>query len=278
MTVKSCSTVLLAGVAAAALAACSNSNRRESLAYIEKPVEQLYNEAAESIDKRLWDQAALQFNEVQRQHPYSEWAQRSMLMASYAHYRGRDYDESVQAAEQYIALFPGGQGAAYAYYLIGVSHFEQIIDVGREQGRTNLALAGLTEVVRRFPQTEYARDAELKVDMVRDQLAGKEMQIGRYYLRTSEHLSAINRFKTVVDQYDTTTHTPEALHRLVEAYLSIGLDGQALAAASVLGHNYPGSEWYADTYELMTSKGVVPETAPEGDDGGWFSGMWNSIF
>lgn len=276
--VRKSALLLSFGVSLAVLSACQGAARRESLAYVDKPVEQLYNEAARSLDKRLWDQAALQFNEVQRQHPYSEWAQRSMLMASYAHYRDNSYADAISSAESYIALYPGGEGAAYAYYLIGVSHFEQIIDVGREQGRSELALVALNEVVRRFPTSEYARDAELKVDMVRDQLAGKEMSIGRYYLRNAEYLAAINRFKRVIDEYETTTHAPEALHRLVEAYLSVGLEGQALAAASVLGYNYPGSDWYADSYALMTDRGLKPETAPDGDKKGWLSKMWNRMF
>ncbi len=223
---------------------------------MEKPVEQIYTEATRSLDKKLWDQAALQFQEVQRQHPFSEWAQRSMLMAAYAQYRSKDYAEAVASSESYLALHPGGEGAAYAYYLIGISHFDQILDVGREQSRSELALAALSEVVRRYPTSEYARDASLKVDMVRDQLAGKEMEIGRFYLRRSNYLAAINRFKRVVDEFQTTTHAPEAMHRLVEAYISIGLYGEAQSIAAVLGYNYPGSKWYQDSYRLMTSRDI----------------------
>jgi outer membrane protein assembly factor BamD len=200
-----------------------------------------------------------------------------MLMAAYAHYRSRDYDEAIGSAQEFIALHPGADGAAYAYYLVAISHFDQIIDVGREQARSELALAALNEVTRRFPQSDYARDAELKIDMVRDQLAGKEMSIGRYYLKRDEHLAAINRFRRVIEEYDTTTHAPEALHRLVEAYLAIGLVSQAQAAAAVLGHNYPGSDWYADSYALMTRQGVAMEAA-EADGSGWFSRMWGRLF
>ncbi len=252
--------ILTAVTASMALGACA-SKGKEQLAYVEKPVEQLYNDAAASLDRKLWDRAALEFQEVQRQHPYSEWAQRAMLMTAFAQYKSRDYEEAVSSAQNYVALFPGGQGAAYAYYLIAASHFDQIIDVGRDQGRTELALAALEEVVRRFPSSEYARDSELKIDMVRDQLAGKEMTIGRYYLKNSEHLAAINRFKRVVDEFETTTHAAEALHRLVEAYLSIGLIGQAEQVAAVLGHNYPASKWYDDSYKLLRSKGVDLNTA-----------------
>lgn len=274
---------LALGVAAltvsGALTGCaSNSDRQESVAYVERPVETIYNEAVYSLERRVWQIAALQFDEVQRQHPYSIWAERALLMSAYARYRGRAYDEAVASAQEYIALHPGGESAPYAYYLIAACHFDQIIDVGREQSRTELALAALNEITSRFPDTEYARDAMLKADMVRDQLAGKEMEIGRYYLRRDEHLAAINRFQRVIKEYDTTTHTPEALHRLVEAYLSIGLRGQAQASAAVLGYNYPGSEWYVDTYNLMTGAGVTMPNQPEEKDEGWLSGMWNSIF
>ena len=247
--------LLTLGATAFSLAACGGRARQE-LAYVEKPVEQLYREATRSLDRGVWDQAALEFNEVQRQHPFSVWAQRSMLMASYAQYRSRDYAEAITSSEGYLALHPGGDGAAYAYYLIGICHFEQILDVGREQSRSELALASLSEVVRRYPQSEYARDASLKVDMVRDQLAGKEMEIGRFYLREKNHLAAINRFRRVVEEYQTTSHTPEALHRLVEAYISIGLLGEAQAAAAVLGYNYPGNQWYQDSYKLLTSRDI----------------------
>lgn len=269
--------LLAAGVAATA--ACAGTSRQEQLAYIERPVEVIYDEATQSLDRRNWDLAAAQFNEVQRQHPYSVWAQRAMLMAAYSHYRSRDYDDAIKSAQEYVSLHPGGDGAPYAYYLIAVSHFDQIIDVGREQARSELALAALNEVTARFPDSEYARDAELKQDMVRDQLAGKEMEIGRYYLRRSEHLAAINRFRKVVQTYDTTSHAPEALHRLVESYLSIGLVGQAQAAAAVLGHNYPGSDWYQDSYALMQGQGVELPKTPDSKAGfNMFERAWNVIF
>lgn len=251
---------LAAGVALFAASACASNSRQTDLAYVEQPVETIYNNALRSMDRNMWVVSAAQFDEVQRQHPYSPWAQRAMLMASYSRYRARDYDKSISSAEEYISLHPGGEGAPYAYYLVAINHFDQIIDVGRDQARSDLALRALNEVVARFPESDYARDAELKIDMVRDQLAGKEMEIGRYYLQRSEHLAAINRFKKVVTDYQTTTHVPEALHRLVEAYLSIGLTGQAQQVAAVLGANYPGSVWYSDSYALMQGQGVsLPE-------------------
>jgi outer membrane protein assembly factor BamD len=255
---------LLASLAGAALlGGCASNSRQQELAYVERPVETIYSEAVRSLDRRNWDIASRQFDEVQRQHPYSPWAQRAMLMSAYSHYRSRDYQDAIQSAQEYIRLHPGGDGAPYAYYLVAICHFDQIIDVGREQARSELTLAALNEVTARFPQSPYARDAELKTDMVRDQLAGKEMEIGRYYLRRSEHLAAINRFKAVIQKYDTTSHAPEALHRLVEAYLSIGLVSQAQASAAVLGHNYPGSDWYTDSYKLMQGVGVELHQAPD---------------
>jgi outer membrane protein assembly factor BamD len=275
---RSSGVYLAAGIALIA-AGCAGNSRREEIAYVERPVETIYNEAVQSLDRNRWDQAALQFDEVQRQHPYAIWAQRAMLMSAYAHYRSRDYEEAMKSAQEYISLHPGGDGAPYAYYLVAVSHFDQIIDVGREQARSELALAALNEVTARYPESEYARDAELKTDMVKDQLAGKEMEIGRYYLRRSEHLAAINRFKKVIKDYDTTSHAPEALHRLVESYLAIGLTGQAQAAAAVLGYNYPGSAWYQDTYALMQGQGVELPERPNSQAGfNMFERMWRLIF
>lgn len=270
---------LAAGVALIGLSACAGNTRQTDLAYIERPVETIYNDALRSLDRNLWVVAAAQFDEVQRQHPYSPWAQRAMLMAAYARYRARDYERAVASAEEYISLHPGGDGAPYAYYLIAVSHFDQIIDVGRDQARSDLALRAFTEVTARFPESDYARDAELKMDMVRDQLAGKEMEIGRYYLTRSEHLAAINRFKKVISDYQTTSHVPEALHRLVEAYLAIGLNGQAQQTAAVLGHNYPGSNWYSDTYAIMQGQGVQLPEKPDAKAGfNLFERIGNFIF
>ncbi len=258
---------LAAGVALLAVSGCAGNSRQQELAYIERPVETIYNDAVRSLNRSMWPLAAAQFDEVQRQHPYSPWAQRGMLMAAYARYRARNYEAAISSANDYISLHPGGDGAPYAYYLIAVSHFDQIIDVGRDQGRSYNALRSLNEVVARYPNSDYARDAVLKLDMVRDQLAGKEMEIGRYYLNRSEHLAAINRFKRVITDYQTTSHVPEALHRLVEAYLSIGLTGQAQQAAAVLGHNYPGSDWYSDSYALMQGQGVNLPAKPDSNAG-----------
>ena len=256
-------TLLSVSVAALVLSACQGNNRREELAYVERPVELLYSRATDELDKRDYDDAILLFIEVERQHPYSEWARRSSLMSAFAAYESRKFDEAVSTAQRYLSLNPAGQGAPYAYYLIAICHFDQIMDVGRDQKTTELARDALNDVVRRYPESDYARDATVKLDMVNDQLAGKEMEIGRWYLRRNQHLSAVNRFRTVVSDFDTTSHTPEALHRLVEVYLAMGLKQEALAAGSVLGYNYPESIWYQYSYRLLSGQGLDPEGASE---------------
>lgn len=254
------SSIVLVTTAALALTACqSRSSRREELAYVERPVEQLYNQAAAELDNRDYENAVLLFNEVERQHPYSEWARRAMVMTAFAHYQARHYDEAIEGARRYLALHPGGSEADYAYYLIAVSYFDQITDVGRDQAITEQARDAFMDVIRRFPESQYARDATVKLDMVRDQLAGKDMEVGRWYLRNNQTLAAIKRFGTVVKKYDTTSHAPEALHRLVEAYLTLGLRDQALAVGSTLGYNYPNSDWYKMSYRLLTEEGMDPE-------------------
>src|SRR5262249_10332153 len=172
------------------------------------------------------------------------------------------YNEAIMAADRFITLHPGNKDAPYAYYLKAVSLYEQIVDVGRDQRRTEQAMAALSDLIRRFPQTDYARDARLKLDLTRDHLAGKEMSIGRYYLKRGEYVAAISRSRTVVDKYQTTSHIPEALHRLVECYLSLGVVKEARAAAAVLGNNYPGSDWYEDSYSMMAENGQEPERHP----------------
>lgn len=243
-----------------ALAGCGSGD--DTIEYVERPAETIYTEAANALDERDFDEAAQLFDEVERQHPYSRWATRAQLMSAYAYYQNLEYDEAIIALDRFIRLHPGNDDVAYAYYLRALCYYERISDVERDQEMTELAMGALTEVVRRFPDTAYARDARLKYDLTQDQLAGREMTIGRYYLRQGHQQAAINRFRTVVDQYQTTTHVPEALHRLAEAYLTLGLVDEAQAAAAVLGHNYPGSEWYIDSYALLVDDGV----RPAGDD------------
>ena len=256
--------VVVATACALALSACaSNKKDKVRLAYEERPVELLYSTGANRLDRHLWNQAVGYFQEVERQHPYSEWSRRAILMQAYAHYQGNDYAEAVGDADRFIQLYPGNPTAAYAHYIKAICYFEQIVDVNRDQAATAQALSALQDVVRRYPTTEYAADARLKIDMVNDQLAGKEMTIGRWYLRQGDTLAAINRFKTVVDRYQTTSHTPEALYRLVEGYLTLGLMEEAKRNGAVLGYNYPGDQWYADAYKLLTSKGLKPAVEPK---------------
>jgi outer membrane protein assembly factor BamD len=255
--------VLIAGVCALALAGCAGHGKKKAqLAYEERPVELLYSAGADRLDRRQWGQAVQYFQEVERQHPYSEWARRSVMMQAFAHYEGNNYDEAIADADRFIQLYPGNPSASYAHYLKAVCYFEQITDVGRDQAATGQALDALQDVVQRYPNTEYAADARLKIDMVKDQLAGKEMTVGRYYLRQGDTLAAIGRFRSVVDRYQTTSHTPEALYRLVESYLTIGLMDEAKKNGAVLGFNYPGDAWYGDAYRLLTAKGLRPAVEP----------------
>jgi outer membrane protein assembly factor BamD len=252
------------------LASCSGKNRPK-LAYEERPVELLYNTGYERLQRHRWADAVDYFQEVERQHPYSEWSRRAILMQIYAYYQNGNYVESVAAADRFIQLFPGSPSAAYAYYMRATCNFERIVDVGRDQAYAVAALNGLKDVARRYPGTPYASDASVKIDMVNDQLAGKEMNIGRYYQRANQPLAAIGRYKSVIDNeaFQRTSHTPEALYRLVEVYLGLGLKDEATRNAAVLGFNYPGSPWYAEAYALLNENGARPETAPTGQRESW---------
>lgn len=255
--------MLVIGVGVA-LAGCA-SKKEEG--YIERPVETLYNNAMDQLLNGNYADAAKSFDEVDQQHPYSVWATKAQLMNAYALYEEKRYDESIVAAERFIQLHPGYRDVAYAYYLKALDYYIQITDVERDQTSTEQALNALGEVVRRFPNTKYARDARLKMDLCRDHLAGKEMEIGRFYEDRGDYLAAINRFQTVVKKYQTTTHVPEALTRLVECYYALGLIDEAKRTASVLGYNYPNSPWYKATYALLTT-GKETASSP---DRGWFA-------
>jgi outer membrane protein assembly factor BamD len=253
-----------------ALAACGDS---KNTVYIEKPVDDLYNKAMDDLVDENYTQAAKTFDQVESQHPYSVWATKSQLMQIYTQYEDGKYDDAIISADRFIQLHPGHRDVAYAYYLKAICYYMQIVDVGRDQKLTQLALKALDDVVRRFPDSKYARDAKLKLDFTRDHLAGKEMEIGRYYLKRGDYLAGMNRFKRVIDNYQTTTHVPEALERLVECDLALGLNKEAKANAAVLGYNYPGSHWYGDAYALMTG-GAAPTTASEG----WFGRLVGGVF
>lgn len=255
---------------ALALAGCSSSDED---VYVERSVEELYNRGMDLVTEGAYKTAAKAFDEVERQHPYSVWATKAQLMAAYALYEDNSYDDAINALDRFIQLHPSNRDVAYAYYLKALCYYEQIADVRRDQAITQHALKSLKEVVDRFPASTYARDARLKIDLARDHLAGKEMTVGRWYLKQGQYLAAINRFRVVVDQYQTTTHVPEALHRLIEAYRALGLDEEAKRTASVLGHNFPGSEWYVDTYVLVDAPGAQQfrdKSEAGKKESGWF--------
>jgi outer membrane protein assembly factor BamD len=219
--------------------------------YVARDVNTLYNAAKDKLDAGNYQVAAALFDEVERQHPYSPWARRAQLMSAFSYYMGQKYNESISSARRFLSIHPGNKDAPYAYYLIALCYYEQISDVTRDQKITQQALAALGEVQRRYPNSRYAADAGLKIDLVNDHLAGKEMEIGRFYQRRSLWLAASLRFREVVDKYQTTTHSPEALYRLTESYLAMGVPVEAKKSAAVLGANYPGSKWYERAYELM---------------------------
>jgi outer membrane protein assembly factor BamD len=219
--------------------------------YVARDVNTLYNAAKERLDVGSYQVAAALFDEVERQHPYSPWARRAQLMSAFSYYMGQKYNESINSAKRFLSIHPGNKDAPYAYYLIALCYYEQISDVTRDQKITQQALQALGEVQRRYPNSRYAADAGLKMDLVNDHLAGKEMEVGRFYQRRSLWLAASLRFRDVVDKYQTTTHAPEALYRLTESYLAMGVPNEAKKAAAVLGANYPESKWYQRAFDLM---------------------------
>src|ERR1700753_196843 len=275
--------VLCATLLSASLSACdlfggkddaSNDANKDAANYRERSVEQIYADGWRAIALGAWDICATQFNEVDRQHPYSVWARRAMLISAFCSYQANSYAQAIATADQYISLHPGSPEVAYAFYIKAISLYEQIVDIGRDQSNTEGALVALQDVVQRFPDTEYARDATLKIDLTNDHLAGKEMAVGRYYLSRGDYIGAINRFRTVVDQYQTTPQIAEALERLTEAYYSLGLDSEAQTAGAVLGHNYPGSEWYQDAYKILKGRNLRPEE----DKRSWISQAFHRVF
>ena len=251
---------------ALAFGACSMFDK--DVAVIDEPADKLYNEGLYLLNKKKDPKgAAKKFEEVDRQHPYSEWARKSLIMTAFAYYEAGAYDDCIQSARRYVSLHPGSPDAAYAQFLIGSSHFDQIPEISRDQERTEKAVQTLEEVARKYPTSEYAAAAKRKVEMARDQLAGKEMDVGRWYMQRRDYTGAINRFKVVVTRYQRTRHVEEALLRLTEAYMSLGIVEEAQTSAAVLGHNFPESRWYKDAFALMQSKGL----APNENKGSWIS-------
>ena len=255
------SVLLLAPAAHAADAA--KRSAKENNRYVARDVETLYNAAKTQLDKKRYKVAAILFDEVERQHPYSIWARRAELMSAFSHYLAQDYTESIDSAQRFLSIHPGNKDAPYAMYLIGVDYYEQIGDVNRDQKTAQQALDAMGDLIRRYPATAYAADARLKTDLINDHLAGREMDIGRFYERRHEWLASTYRFRKVVDNYQTTSHVPEALLRLTEAYLELGVPEEARKAAAVLGANFPGSDWYQRAYSLIqkNEKGMVPVSA-----------------
>jgi outer membrane protein assembly factor BamD len=255
--------LLLIGLA---FGACSMFDK--DVAVIDEPADKLYNEGLYLLNKKKDPKgAAKKFEEVDRQHPYSEWARKSLIMTAFAYYEAGAYDDCIQSARRYVSLHPGSPDAAYAQFLIGSSHFDQIPEISRDQERTEKAVQTLEEVARKYPTSKYAAAAKRKVEMARDQLAGKEMDVGRWYMQRRDYTGAINRFKVVVTRYQRTRHVEEALLRLTEAYMSLGIVEEAQTSAAVLGHNFPESRWYKDAFALMQSKGL----APNENKGSWIS-------
>jgi outer membrane protein assembly factor BamD len=254
--------------AALLLAACSTSKEGTKDAFEDdQPAGVLYNEGLAYMNGGKMGDAVKRFDEVDRQHPYSEWARKALIMSAFASYRRGRFDDTVNSANRYLTLYPGSPDAAYAQFLIGSSYFKQIPDITRDQEPTRKAMASLQEIVDRYPDSEYANDAKQKIIVARDQLAGKEMQTGRYYLERHEYIAAINRFKIVVGEFQDTRHVEEALERMVEANMALGLAGEAQTAAAVLGHNFPDSKWYKDAYALLQGGGLEPRE----DKGSWLS-------
>jgi outer membrane protein assembly factor BamD len=241
---------------------------KDEQTFSDEPADKLYNEGLFLMNNsKDLKGATKKFDEVDREHPYSEWARKSLLMSAYASYQAGDYDTCIGSASRYVTLHPGSPDAAYAQYLIAASNYDQIPDISRDQARTEKAMNSLEEVIRKYPTSEYAGEAKKKLEGARDQLAGKEMAIGRYYMERRDYTGAINRFKTVVTRYQTTRHVEEALARLTEAYMAIGIVGEAQTAAAVLGHNFPDSRWYKDAYNLVKSGGAEPSE----NRGSWIS-------
>lgn len=265
---------LAAGLVLAATLAACGGNRQRDVPIEDLSAEQIYQKAEFELESNNEpEEAARLFSEVERLYPYSEWAKRALIMQAFAFHSDRDYENSRAAAQRYIDFYPAEEDAAYAQYLLALSYYDQIDDIGRDQGLTFQALQALRVVIEQYPDSEYARSAMLKFDLAFDHLAAKEMEIGRYYLKRGHYPAAINRFRVVVEQFQTTTHTPEALHRLVESYLSLGLTDEAQTAGAILGHNFQSTEWYQDSYKLLTGRGLSMEA--KGDS--WLSSVYRQV-
>jgi outer membrane protein assembly factor BamD len=260
-----------------AVSACGGKDDDTATLKAPDSPEKLYADGRAEMDSGDYKEAVKAFEEVERQHPYSSLAIDAQVMSAYSSYLSDDYETALVTLERFVKLYPSSESSPYAYYLIALCYYDQISDVGRDQKMTEEAMQALREVVRRFPNSEYARDAKIKLDLTVDHLAGKEMQVGRYYQKREDYIAAVNRFRYVVENFQTTSHVPEALHRLVECYLKLGVADEAQRYAAVLGHNFPNSTWYRDSYKLMMGKaklptpgsGAVTPASAEGQGSSW---------
>ncbi len=270
-------TLVLAVSAALAVAGCGGKGKeKDGISLAGKSPEAIFQSAEALLSKRKASKAAVRFSEVERLYPYSDWAKRSIIMSAFANHEAELYAESRSAAQRYLDFYPADEDAAYAQYLIALSYYDQIDNVSRDQGVTFQALQALRTTVERYPDSEYATSSLLKFDLALDHLAGKEMEIGRYYLKSGHYTAAINRFRVVVEDFQTTTHTPEALHRLVESYLSLGIEADAQTAGAILGHNFQGTDWYTDTHVLLTGAGVEVDK-PSEKSSKWLRRVWRQV-
>lgn len=251
------------------LSACASKDDMDLANYVDntEPADVLYNQALANLNAGRISEASKKFDAIDRQHPYSEYARKALIMSAFSNYRQGRYEEAINSGQRYVQLYPTSDDAAYAQYIVGLSYFRQIRDVTQDQRESRRAIEVMDNLIQRWPDSPYVDDAQTKVRFARDQLAGKEMQIGRYYLERREYLAAIKRFRYVVETYSNTRHIEEALARLVEAYLAVGISSEAQAAAAVLGHNYPDSQWYKDSYTLLQSGGLEPRE----NSGSWLS-------
>lgn len=235
--------------------------------------EEIYKLAESYMQNGSPETAARYFSELERLYPYSDWAKRGMVMAAFAYHTLGNYEESRASADRFLSFYPADEDAAYAQYIKALSFYDQIGEVGRDQGNTLDAMQSLRSVIERYPNSEYARSASLKFDLAFDHLASKEMEVGRFYLKRGNYAAAVNRFRTVVEEFETTSHTPEALHRLVETYLLLGLVQEAQTAGAILGHNFQDSDWYRDSYELLANQGLEPSIV--GDN--WLARFYRQV-
>lgn len=266
-------TASAAGLSAALLAGCASQDADDGDVYAARSAQEIYQIAEGKLSEGKAQDAADTFNEVERLFPYSNWAKRAMMMAAFSYHQAGSYDDSRAAAQRYLDFFPADKDAAYAQFLVSLSFYDRITDVGRDQGNTFEALQQLRTVIERYPNSEFAESARLKFDLTLSHLAGQEMEIGRFYLKRDHFSAAINRFRAVVEDYQTTAHTAEALHRLVESYLSLGLTDEARTAAAILGYNFKGTEWYDASFQLLTSQGLEPGEAGDG----WLTRIYRQV-